>query len=476
MAFTLKFVILLLIFLLLFLVEPSFAQENPITEFMIPANEGNRTFVNAFAITSDDTGIWFIQRVSPSIVHFDIESSTFTSYPLNMPIDHPIVQIWGMTIGPNGMIWFTDATYNKIRTFDPATGTLGEFLQLKNDSMPWDIKFDSNGKLWFTEFGTSYIASVKPDDPTSLIEYRIPSNISSPSYFEFDKNENIWIVESGPGKLTKFNTKTNQFTEFILPSEGVGGETVNPIGLAIDNDGNIWYSQFRTSLIGKLNPNTNEIKEYATGTLTAGTYQIISDKEGNIWTTQFRADRIIKISPSTNSISEFKIPTDDSFTQTLTVDSDGNIWFIERDQNILGFLNSQHPEPTKISFEPKILTIDRPASLISEFNIDSDVDVFFLARGNYRVTGLLDGLSVDFTPSNVDPNESTTVTYSIQADREFPEGVTQLTIGAATMDLSYYTGSFVEVKVQTGLSDPIFLFGLAISIVSAILILRKSNV
>ena len=462
---------------MLLLVKPTYGQENPFTEFSIPTNG---TFINAFAITAHDKDIWFTQRVNPSIVHFDTESSNFTTYHIYPPealyLYQETLQMWGITVGPDGLIWFTDATENKIRTLDPETGEFNDFLQLKNDSLPWDIKFDSAGTLWFTEFGSSYLASVKTTDPNSLHEYRIPSNISSPSYFEFDLNENIWLIESGPGKITKFDTKKSQFTEFILPSEGVGGGTVNPIGLAIDKDGNIWYSQFRTSRLGKLNPITSEITEYATGTLTSGTYQIISDKDGNIWTTQFRANRLIKISPQTNSISEFTIPSDNTFTQTLIADSNGNIWFIERNENKLGFFNSQIPAPTEIFFDSLKLTVNRPQSSISKFDIDSAVDVFFLARGNARVTGLLDGINVDFKPSHTDPIEQTTVTYSIQADRNLPDGVTQLTIGAATMDLSYYTGFFIEVEMKTGLSDPVFLFGLAVSVIAAIIILRKSNV
>ena len=61
--------------------------------------------------------------------------------------------------------------------------------------------------------------------------------------------------------------------------DDVGGGTVNPIGLAIDKNGDVWFSQFRTSRIGQLNPDTGQIKEYSTGTLTAGTYQIIADSD-----------------------------------------------------------------------------------------------------------------------------------------------------------------------------------------------------
>ena len=477
MAFTLKFIFLLLIFFLGFLVEPSFAQESPITEFNIPTNG---TFINPFAITAHNNDIWFTQRLNPSIVHFDAETSNFTTYHIYPPEERyfyqETIQMWGIIVGPDGLVWFTDATENKIRTLDPKTGELNEFLQLKDDSLPWDLKFDSDGTLWFTEFGRSLLTSVNPNDVNSLTEYRIPSNISSPSYFEFDNSGNIWLVESGPGILTKFDTDKKEFTQFLLPSDGVGSETVNPIGIAIDNQGNIWYSQFRTSLIGKFNPNTEEITEYATGTLTAGTYQIISDKDGNIWTTQFRADRLIKISPETNSISEFKIPTDNTFTQTLTSDSEGNIWFVERNENKIGFFNSKVPEPTTIIFDSSKLVVSRPESTTAKFDLSSEIDVFFLARGNERVTGILDGIIIEFTPSHTDPSEMTSVSYSIQASRSLPAGIYHLTIGAATMDLSYYTGSFVEIEISTGITDPIFLFGVSLCLLSAFLVLRKSRV
>ena len=106
----------------------------------------------------------------------------------------------------------------------------------------------------------------------------------------------------------------------------------------------------------------------------------------------------------------------------------------------------------------------------------SEIDVFFLARGNERVTGILEGITVEFTPSHIDPSEMTSVSYSIQASRSLPTGIYHLTIGAATMDLSYYTGSFVEIEVSTGITDPIFLFGVSLCLLSVFLVLRKSRV
>ena len=457
------------IFALTLLVQPIEAvNDNPFNEYPIPQNRSN-----SFAITTDDNGnVWFSQRNIHSIARFNPESLTFKSYPV--PTKQESLEIWGITIGPRGFIWFSDATENKIRHLDPETGKFFDFLILNNDSLPWDLKFDTDNNLWFTEFGTGKLARVEILDPTSLIEYEIPSNFSSPSYLEFDAQGNIWIVESGPGKLAKFNPDTNIFTEYILPHDDVGGGTVNPIGLAIDKNGDIWFSQFRTSRIGQLNPDTGQIKEYSTGTLTAGTYQIIADNDGNIWTIQFRADRLIKISPSDKMISEYKIPSNNTFAETLVSDKFGNIWFIERDTNTLGFLNSSKPKPIQIVFDTKNFQIAKHRDSITTMKVKSDQQTFFLARGNMRVTGILDAFDVTFSPSRIEKTDSfSDIQVNLNSDRELENGIYYLTIGASTMDLAYYRGTFIEINVIDSVYDPLFLVGIILSIISAVVIWRK---
>ena len=157
----------------------------------------------------------------------------------------------------------------------------------------------------------------------------------------------------------------------------------------------------------------------------------------------------------------------------MTSDSNGNIWFVERNENKIGFFNSQIPEPTNVIFDSNKIVVSRPQSTTTQFNLSSEIDVFFLARGNERVTGILDGITVEFTPSLIDPSAKTLVSYSVKAVRNLPTGVTHLTIGAATMDVSYYTGSFVAVEISTGLTDPIFLIGPSLCVLSAIIMLRK---
>ena len=462
-------ILIFTIFAIILLVQPIEAVINePFNEYPIPRNS-----TNPFAIITDNDGnVWFSQRNNPSITKFDPESLTFKSYPV--PTKQESLEIWGMTIGPRGFIWFSDATENKIRHFDPDSGKFFEFLTLDNDSLPWDLKFDADNNLWFTEFGTGNLARVEILDPTSLAEYKIPSNFSSPSYLEFDTQGNIWIVESGPGKLAKFNPNTNIFTEYILPHDDVGGGTVNPIGLAIDKNGDVWFSQFRTSRIGQLNPDNGQIKEYSTGTLTSGTYQIIADSDGNIWTIQFRADRLIKISPSDNMISEYKIPSSNTFAETLTSDKYGNIWFIERDTHTLGFFNSSRPEPIQVVFDIKNFQVNKHSDSTTTMQVKSDQQAFFLARGNMRVTGILDNFDVTFSPSRMEKTDSfSDIQINMDSHRALENGIYYLTIGASTMDLAYYKGTFIEINVIDSFSDPVFLTGIILSIVSAVVIWRK---
>ena len=269
------------------------------------------------------------------VTSFDPITKNFKTFKINP--DTEILEIWSITSDTDGNIWFTDATQNKIHRIDTTDLQRSEIIQSFDiptpGALPWDIKEDDVGNIWFTEFGSGKLGKINfhNNDKTkinTITVYEIPGNYSQPSYLDIDKQGNIWFVESGSGKITKFDSFLETFDQYTLPNPYVNG-SINPIGIVIDDEGYIWYTQFRTSLIGRLDPSSGQIAEFSTGTLTSGTYQLVKDRWGDIWTLQFRADRLIEINPSDLQIWEFTIPTQNSFAQTLATDPSGDIWFIE---------------------------------------------------------------------------------------------------------------------------------------------------
>jgi virginiamycin B lyase len=56
----------------------------------------------------------------------------------------------GITLGPDGNMWFAEATANQIGRIDP-TGNITEFVVPQASSAPVDIVAGADGALWFTE-------------------------------------------------------------------------------------------------------------------------------------------------------------------------------------------------------------------------------------------------------------------------------------------------------------------------------------
>lgn len=464
--------------------ETEFGTRNFVTEYSL-SSDG----INAFAIFADPFGrVWFSQRNLASIAYLDSIDGEIREF--TVPTDRSTLEIWSIFVNDDNEVWFTDATENKIRMLNQNTGNIIDHLIPSVNATPWDIKGDHEGNLWFTEFGdANNLAKIipgelEPGTQKGITEYQIPTPTSRPSYIEIDESGKVWFVESGPGKIAKFDPETEEFTEYTLPGEGVGGGTVNPIGLSIDNDGKIWYTQFRTSIIGRLDPISGDVTEYATGALTSGTFGMTKDSTGDIWTIQFRADRVVRISPEELQIWEYKIPSNRSFAQTITSDNLGNVWFIERDNDKIGVIDGSKSIPFMVEIDSRTLNLPRGGRGTLDLRVRSNGnnvrEVFLIARGNTRVTGVLSDILVTFSPDRIflDKSNESHSQLSINLDENLEPKTYQITLGASDLELELYAGLFVELEVREQSSlDPgiIALVAAGFALLLVIIVILRSR-
>src|SRR5437867_2972383 len=78
-----------------------------------------------------------------------------------------------ITAGPDGALWFTVLTNNKIGRITP-TGTVTEFLIPTANSRPWGITAGPDGNLWFTEESGNKIGRITPTGVV-LNEFALPT-------------------------------------------------------------------------------------------------------------------------------------------------------------------------------------------------------------------------------------------------------------------------------------------------------------
>src|SRR6478736_5386105 len=84
-----------------------------------------------------------------------VRAQTFNEYPTPTNASFP----WGITLGPDGNLWFTENHASKIGRITPA-GAISEFNLPTGGGDPYDIVTGPDGALWFTERSANKIGRI----------------------------------------------------------------------------------------------------------------------------------------------------------------------------------------------------------------------------------------------------------------------------------------------------------------------------
>ena len=165
--------------------------------------------------------------VKGQLFKFDLSSRTFTPFDLPQHLDSPV----GISIDEKGNPWITDHGTSIFFMVNSTNGKITEFstsplsriaANIPKDfsyTLPYWIKMDSTGNLWFNEHVGNKIARFNTTDGT-LVEYWIPTQnnlwapcapnesncgISNALQFSIGKNNQIWFSEWTENKLGMLN-------------------------------------------------------------------------------------------------------------------------------------------------------------------------------------------------------------------------------------------------------------------------------
>jgi streptogramin lyase len=137
----------------------------------------------------------------------------------------------------------------------------------------------------------------------SLGKYLSSINLSSADTFEFA----LKTLPRPKGKATQVI-----YTTYDLPRPDS-----SPHDEVFDAEGNLWYSDFNSQFIGKLDPKTGKAREYRVpqsrfGQIAQGGLQIDVDKEGRIYFGNMSQMQIVRFDPKTEKMETFKPPIPES--------------------------------------------------------------------------------------------------------------------------------------------------------------------
>jgi virginiamycin B lyase len=109
--------------------------------------------------------------------------------------------------------------------------------------------------------------------------------------------------------------------EYQLPSTGS-----RPRRIAISPDNMVWYTDFSLGRLGRLDPETGEVKEWQSPSGPKSLPYGIAATKGAIWYSESAAspNTIVRFDPKTEKFQTWAIPGGGDIVRNMDVDRDGN--------------------------------------------------------------------------------------------------------------------------------------------------------
>jgi streptogramin lyase len=111
--------------------------------------------------------------------------------------------LFGLALGPDGNLWFTETTASKVGFIVPSNGTFGPEFILTGGAQPTHITAGPDGNIWFSEGAGNRIGRVTPGGKVS--EASIPTSAGTPAGITAAPDGNVWFVEYQGNKVARIN-------------------------------------------------------------------------------------------------------------------------------------------------------------------------------------------------------------------------------------------------------------------------------
>ena len=306
--------------------------------------------------------------------------ATITEFSAGIP---PSSGVHGIAAGPDGNLWFTEESFNRIGRITPqgVVTQFGGFFQhpglppagLPPGSFPYQIAAGPDGKMWFSNRGTTVATQSIGRITTGGSVSGFLGGISASSGLggiALGPDGNLWFTEqvgrigriTPQGVVTEFSNGITAgaapveiaagpdgnlwFTEESSQASRIGRITPQgaitefstgitpgsePAAIAAGPDGNMWFTEV-AGQIGRITPQ-GVVTEFPDGGHSAG--GIVAGPDGNIWFTLALDNQIGRITPR-GALTKLNVPTANSLPADITAGPDGNLWFTEAEGNQIG--------------------------------------------------------------------------------------------------------------------------------------------
>ncbi len=214
-------------------------------------------------------------------------------------------------------------------------GDFVEYAMLEKNDIPTAIAIAPDKTVWFTMDMASAIGRIR-NGKLERIPTGKPRNNVEPLGLAVDSAGTVWYTDALDQAITSLSPN-GEFRKFPLET---------PIArlarLAVGKDGTVWFPEGTAYSITSLRD--GKIRRHVITNVRGGPYGVAVDAQGNAWATLQGGNQLLKITPA-GEMSEYEVPTRSSSPTDIAVDATGAVWFVEfRGSKIGRFVDGKFTE------------------------------------------------------------------------------------------------------------------------------------
>lgn len=448
-------------------------------------------------IAIDGAKVWYVSTKRGLLGSYDSAAGTFTEYEIpSWPtrlLPFAAIPSWSMSWtvkvdGSGGNVWFTDQN-NTIWRFDQSTQDFQSFkVPAKYPSL---MDFDSNGNLYYIGINSQSIFlgnASRMQNATSegFREISLPlegfsgisSDLITSGGLVVDKEQNdVWVsllaFQQKKGQLFQYDIDTDRVVRIVdLPTD-LGA----PVGMELDNNGNVWVADHGTSTFFKYDPTLDNITRFVTsiaspkiygGSTTPPSaytlpYWIDKGGDGSLWFNEHTGNKIARFDPEELALVEYWVPSQNrawtlcpsqatecgiANVMQFAVDPDNQLWFSEWTENKIAKLDASKQVPISV-LTPAEVAVAKGESTEIKVTLAglSDFSGEMMAAGTFMPNGALGNSTGIFSEESVSVTSggSKEVSYTFTAADNLDQGQYMIMLGAGNDDVSYMKAVRVNI-------------------------------
>ena len=233
----------------------------------------------------------------------------------------------GITVGPDGALWFPNFGNGSIGRIT----TAGVVTNYTDPSIvnPGGITAGPDGALWFTNEGTETetgavgVSIGRITTAGVVTDYTDPS-MAQPFEITAGPDHALWFTNLGNGSIGRITT-SGVVTNYFDPE-------TDPTGITAGPDGALWFTNFQNNSIGRIT--TSGVFTTYTAPSILHPDNITAGPDGAMWFTNSAGNSIGRITTA-GVVTNYTAPSIDR-PEAITAGPDGALWFNNELNNLIG--------------------------------------------------------------------------------------------------------------------------------------------